>query len=744
MAQKFWRLARRERGAYPQGSVTSEPRRQPPKEPASMLKLFFRDALFGQISNPARSGMKQHNQRATVIKLGRRKSQAGPVVIASVLSASTLLSQAADSTTNPPAGSLADLSVEQLMNESVTSVSKRETKFNESAAAISVITQDDIRRLGITTIPDALRLVPGVDVAQINSHEWAVSVRGFNNEFANKLLVLVDGRSVYDNTFGGVLWDAQSLPMEDIDRIEVIRGPGASLWGANAVNGVVNIITKSARDTQGVLVSVEGGTLDQPGALVRYGGTLATNLYYRAYAKVLNSAGLVTSAGQDAPDRSLNVRGGGRLDWEPSDDDKLTLEGDIYRERLVENQDVYSVSPPLPYYQNYNAVNYNSGGDVLGRWTHDVSDTQSLAVQAYYDRVRDEQAGSIRNLNTYDLDAQHRFALGNRNEITWGLGYRESVADLGPSYFVTWNPPAAHDHLYSSFVQDEISLIPDRLKLILGSKFEHNDYTGFDVQPSGRLLWTPTDRQSVWAAVSRATRTPTWADMHAQTTVAVIPPSSPAAPATLITSDGNPDLETETLLAYELGYRAEASRHLSFDVATFYNQYDRLTDAGPISATSYPPLTPYYQLAVTEGNITSGDSYGAEVSARWDVTDYWHLIANYSWLYLQLPSESMYFRSGPEHQAQLRSTLDLPCRLELNGSVSFVDQFNTSTLSGEMTVPSYIRLDLGLIWHATGNLDLGIWGQNLTGDQHIEYTSYKTSLLTEIPRSVMGRITWHF
>jgi len=662
--------------------------------------------------------------------------------MASVITATALSSTAADTSTNTPATALADLSVEQLMNESVTSVAKRKTKLNESPAAVAVITQEDIRRLGITSIPDALRLVPGVDVAQINSHEWSVSVRGFVNEFANKLLVLVDGRSIYDNGFGGVLWYAQDLPIEDIDRIEVIRGPGASLWGANAVNGVINIITKSAKDTQGALVSVEGGTLDQPSTTIRYGGTLATNLYYRAYAKVLNSDGLVTSGGQSAPDRTLEARAGGRIDWDPTDADKFTLQGDFYRARLVENLDDYSIA--APYYRNYNAVDYDAGGNILGRWAHDFSDTQSISLQTYYDRFTDEQAEAIGKQTTFDIDVQHRFALGGRNEITWGLGYRDTTTDYSPSDFVSWSSTTAHDHLYSCFLQDEISIIRNRLKLTLGSKLEHNDYTGFEVEPSGRLLWTPTERQSVWAAISRAIRTPSWSEMHADTTLGVVPASqSPSGQELVFKSMGNPDLESESLIAYELGYRIEASKHVSFDIAAYYNQYDGVLDYGPL-AYSPNPSQPYSQFSTTEENMTTGDTFGAEFSAHWDVTDHWHLTANYAWLNMRFPSHSIAYHSGPEHQAQLRSTLDLPCNLELNGAASFVDRVDASTLTGEVDIPSYVRLDVGLVWHATKNLELGVWGQNLAEDHHAEYTSYKTALITEIPRSVMGRITWHF
>ena len=630
------------------------------------------------------------------------------------------------------------------MNESVTSVAKRETKLNDSAAAISVVTQDDIRRFGITTIPDALRLVPGLDVAEINSHEWAVSARGFDNEFANKLLVLVDGRSVYESGYGGVIWDVQDMAMEDIDRIEVIRGPGASLWGANAVNGVINIITKSAKETQGTLVSVTGGTFDQPTTTVRYGGQLATNLYYRVYGKFSNRDGLETSTGQDAPDRTLNFQGGMRLDWEPSDENKLTLQGDWYRNRLVENQEVASLLPP--YALNFNEVNYNSGGNVLGRWTHDFSESSSFTVQAYYDRLTEEQAGAAETANTLDFDAQHRFALGTRNDITWGLGYRDVAADYRSSFFVGWDPDTSHDQLLSSFVQDEISLVPDRLKLTLGSKFEHNDYTGFEFEPSARLLWTPTEEQTVWAAISRAVRTPAWSDLHYDANLTVIPPVPPLSPLpVLISSHGNPSLDDEDLIAYELGYRVEATKHVSLDVAGFYNDYRQLIAPTLVTTSILTGSTPpYAQVVSTDENAGSAHSYGVEISARWDVTDYWHLVANYSWLDLQLGFNSNYFQSGPEHQAQLRSSLDLPDHFELNGDVSFVDQVITPSILGQTSVPSYVRLDLGLVWHATKNLELGIWGQNLAQSLHTEYTSYKTPLITEIPRGVMARITVHF
>jgi len=673
-----------------------------------------------------------------------RQALSFPAIVSLALTAGTLPSFAADGgTTNAPAASLADLSVEQLMNESVTSVDRRETKFEESAAAISVITQDDIRRLGITTIPDALRLVPGLDVAQINSHEWAVSARGFNGEFANKLLVLVDGRSIYSTGFGGVVWGAEDVPMEDVDRIEVIRGPGASLWGANAVNGVINIITKGAKDTQGVLVSVTGGTFDQPTTTVRYGTRLATNLYCRVYGKVSNRDGLETPGGQDAPDRTLTAQGGTRLDWNPSDENQVTLQGDFFRDRFVESQDYAILSPP--YVQSFNQANYDSGGNVLGRWTHDFSDSSSLAIQTYYDRFKEEQAGAIETANTLDFDAQHRFLLGNRNDITWGLGCRNVAADFTSSPFVMWSQATEHDQLYSSFVQDEISLLPDRLKLTLGSKFEDNSLTGFEVEPTVRLLWTPTARQSVWAAISRAVRTPDWTDLHGDANVQTLPPTPTLPLPVLVTVMGNPSVDSEELTAYELGYRVELTKHLSLDAAAFYNDYSQLiAPVGGSTEIEAGASPPYASVVIPEENAGTAHTYGLEVSARWDATDYWHLTANYSWLETQMGFYAADTQPGPQQQAQLRSSFDLPYHLELNGDVSFVDRVFAPYGIGVMNIPSYVRLDLGLVWHATRNLELGVWGENLAQDRHIEYTSYTSTLVTEIPRGIIGRITFRF
>ncbi|HEV2454610.1 MAG TPA: TonB-dependent receptor [Verrucomicrobiae bacterium] len=625
-----------------------------------------------------------------------------------------------------------ELSLEQLVNIKITSVSKKETSLESSPAAVTVITQDDIRRLGIESIPDALRLVPGMDVAQINSHEWAISIRGFNDQYANDLLVLVDGRAVYTPAFGGVFWDVQDLPMEDIDRIEVIRGPGATLWGANAVNGVVNIITKNSKDTQGTLVSVSGGTWNQPSVTVQYSGQLATNLYYRTYLKYFNRDSFVEPGGGNAPDAWDSVRGGMRLDWEPRTEDQFTLQGDGYDTVLRENVD--AISSTAPFYQSSDLLDHETGGNVLGRWTHVISDTSQFSVQAYDDYFSQEQSGDSERQNTFDVDAQHRFELGERNDIVWGLGYRYSYFDFPGSPSIVFNPEIRNDQLFSGFVQDEITLAPDRLHFTVGTKLEHNDYTGFEVEPSARLAWTPSDRQTLWAAVSRAVRTPAIFNLDAQV-------NDPSPPQPVIVSiKPNPDLKSETLIAYELGYRVEPIQRLSFDVTGFYNAYRDLIVYVPGAFTFPPPV----QQETTQ-NAGSGDTYGTEVSGEWQPFNKWRLVASYSLFESQLQPGSSFPQNTPQQQAQLRSYLDLTPTLEFNGMVSYVDRVTVQTISPvPVAIPSYVRLDLGLVWRPAKSLELGIWGQNLLQARHEEYLGDTTTLQIAVPRAIMAKITVKF
>ena len=638
--------------------------------------------------------------------------------------------------------SLADLTIEQLMNESVTSVSKKETKLSESPAAISVITADDIARLGITSIPEALRLAPGMDVARVDASHWAISSRGFNVEYANKLLVLMDGRSLYTPSFGGVLWGSQDMMLEDMERIEVIRGPGATLWGANAVNGVVNITSKNSKDTQGLLIATAAGTEEQPGISVRYGGELSPDLHYRVYLKYFNRDGLVDPAGNGAHDGWDSVRGGFRTDWTPTSEDLVTLQGDFYSVRGAEN----FTSPLLraPFSQNQNIETLSTGGNVLGRWTRTFSDTSRLSLQAYFDYFSSEGAVVTESRDTADVQLEYRFALGSRNDVVWGLGYRFTTDEFSRSQTVVFDPLARDLNLYTAFVQDEITLVPKRLRLTLGSKFEHNDYTGWEIQPSARLLWTPAEHQSVWVAASHAVSTPSQIYREGRVSTGAFQPS-PDSPVFETAVIGNSNVISETLDAYELGYRIEPASNLSFDLATFYNVYHNVigTIVGAPRFETDPQ--PHMLLPVDWANNMSGESYGAELSMQWKPAECWRLIASYGWLHMHLRPDNTDSLASPQQQATLRSYLSLPWNLELNGLAAFVDKVVPRNNSfGTTPIPAYIRADIGLVWHASKTLDIGVWGHNLLDNHHPESASQTTNVITEMPRSVMAKVTWRF
>ena len=634
-----------------------------------------------------------------------------------------------------PSTNSTDISLEQLVNIEVTSVSKKETRLNQSPAAITVITQEDIRRSGLTSIPELLRLVPGMDVAQINASDWAISSRGFNGQYADKLLVMVDGRSVYTPVFAGVYWGVQDTVLEDLDRIEIIRGPGATLWGANAVNGVINIITKSARETQGLLMSTTAGTEDQPATSFRYGGQIGSNVYYRVYAKYVNHDNFVDASGNETADSWNALRGGARLDWEATEGDLLTLQGDYYGGTYNHNVLMTSLTPPFA--QNTTPGDYDSGGNLLGRWTHDFTEKSQLTAQGYYDHTRSADADYTGLLDVYDFDAQHRFALGSRQDIVWGAGYRYSRVDNKDASFITWNPSVRHDQLFSAFAQDDITLVEDRLHLTLGSKIEHNDYTGFEVQPSGRLLWTPSEKQTVWGAVSRSVRTPAVFETSAQYRSNFL--ASPFLPPFQVDVSGNPNFKSEEVLSYELGYRIEPTTRLSFDLTAFYTTYDRLRFFEATGAPFFQP-TPVPHMVVPEeyDNGLSASSHGAEVSAQWQAADNWKLMASYSWLHMNLHTGDTTAGDNPQQQFQVRSYLNLPGNLELNNALYYVDSLPNQNIS------SYVRVDAGLVWRPNRSWEIGVWGQNLLDGRHAEYISQRTTLQTEIPRNFYAKVTWRF
>ena len=361
---------------------------------------------------------------------------------------------------------LIELSIEDLVKVKVTSVSKKPQKILEAPAAIFVITQEDIRRSGAVSIPEVLRMVPGLEVAKIDSNKWAVTSRGFNGRFANKLLVLIDGRTVYTPLFSGVYWDMKDTLLNDIDRIEIIRGPGAALWGANAVNGVINIITKEAKDTHGTMVIAGTGTEEQGFGAIRYGGMIGQDTHYRVYAKYFNRDGAVHVSGEDAADSWDVFRTGFRMDSAMSDKDRLTLQGDVYNGRTGETVITKSFDPTDP--ATFDQENDIAGANLLGRWKHSISDTSNIALQVYYDYTDRSSAILEQRHDTFDIDFQHNFGLDQDHQIVWGLGYRFIRDDISNTFYSSWNPDNRDIDLLSAFVQDDITLVDKKVKLTLG------------------------------------------------------------------------------------------------------------------------------------------------------------------------------------------------------------------------------------------------------------------------------------
>ena len=633
-------------------------------------------------------------------------------------------------------------SIEDLMNVEVTSASKKQQKISQTAAAVYVITQEDIRRSGATSLAEALRMVPGVDVARLSASQWAVSARGFNGRFSGKLLVLIDGRSVYDPLFSGVYWDVQDTLLEDVDRIEVIRGPGATIWGANAVNGVIDIITKHTKDTQGTLISSGGGGPDERGfGAARLGGKLGEKAHFRVYGKYFNRGPSVDGSGREARDGWDSLRGGFRVDSEPSSRDTLTAQGDLYREDLSAVSQVVTLSPPFVKLLPTSGI--RSGGDILGRWNRAFSNGSETTLQMYWDHAGREDSIFREGIDTLDLDFNHHTPLGGRQDVVWGLGYRLIGIGTRGGSGISFNPANRNNQLFSAFVQDEITVAEDRFKITLGSKFEHNDYTGIEVQPSIRALWTPTERQSLWAAVSRAVRTPSPADTSLRVDAAAFPSGNGAV--SLISIFGNPNFSSEKMQAYELGYRIEPSHKISLDVAAFYNDYDELQNniAGrPFFETT--PQPPHLVIPIQFGNGGAGYTYGLEVAANWSATSYWKWTAGYTALRVRLEpgtggdGKTVAYES-PANQWQVRSSLNLPHRLELDTALYY-----TGPLI-HVEVPSYFRLDSRLGWRVSRSVDLSVTLQNLLNNRHPEFSDSEGGVpSTQIRRSAYAQVTWKF
>jgi iron complex outermembrane receptor protein len=629
--------------------------------------------------------------------------------------------------------SVVDLSLEELLATEVTSVSKKETSLAESPAAIAVITQEDIRRQGITSLPEALRLVPGLEVARINAHSWAISARGFNGQYSDKLLVLLDGRIIYEARFPGVYWDVQDVILEDLDRIEVIRGPGATLWGANAVNGVINIITKRPADTRGAVVSTSIGTDERPTTSVRYGGALGADVRYRVYGKFINRDGLVDPAGTPASDAWSAGRGGFRAEWDAGGGDTVTVQSD--RSEVSGQEYVNQVGLEAPFAQIVNADFNSRSTNVLGRWRHTISKTSEVSVQAFYaDSYYWDQGGSADD-ELADVEVQHRFSPLPRHDVVWGAGYRNRESMFGnASRGITWTDTHHVRNLGTAFVQDEISIVPRRFNVTFGSKFEHNNDTGFSVQPNARVLWMPHRSHSIWAAASQALRTPDLFESGARLNVSGFQ-AGPQSPIVQVAMMGRPGLAPEKMRSYEAGYRAELTSRFSLDVATFYSVYDDQIDFIAGQTMFEPAPVPHVLVPLRATNTNGGHSYGVEAAAHWTPTRFWRVAPSYTYVQVPLLADSFEFDS-PMHRGSLTSYIMLPKNLEASGAIYYVGALEKSKID------AYTRVDLGLTWQALRSVELGIWGQNLLDGRHTEFFASSSPYLEAVARSMVARITW--
>lgn len=615
---------------------------------------------------------------------------------------------------------LKQLSLEDLMQLDVTSVSRQPQTYESAAASIDVVTGQDIDRSGATSIPEALRLADNLQVAQVSSSQWAISARGFNNTLANKLLVLIDGRTVYTPLYAGVFWDAQDYLMHDVDRIEVISGPGGTLWGENAVNGVINITTKSAQETQGAYVSVGGGNQLQGYAGARYGTTLATNLYFRTYVKYTDSAAeFKTDTSDRAGDEWQKGQAGFRADWLPSLQNNVTFQGDFY------DGDEGTPNPGT----NLLGDTRISGGNVLGRLNHSFAPDNDLTLQLYFDQTHRDVPNEYReDLDTADIDIQDSFAVGERHHFVWGGGYRFTDDRIANSPALAFIPSDLDRNLFNTFIQDDITLATD-WRLVVGTKLEHNDWTGFEVEPNGRLSWNVAQDQMLWTAVSRAVRTPSEVDEDL-----FIPGYPPYVLA------GGTNVTSETVIAYETGYRAQITSKASASISGYYNDYDHLRSLTP-------PTTPGGPLFIQ--NNLEGTTYGFEANASYQPFDWWRLHGGYNLL-----QEHLHERPGaantdegenydPQQQVSFRSSMDLPHNLQLELEPRWVDRLYNTAGSSADTIPAYFELNARLAYRISSQVEISIVGENLIHAYHQEF-GFPVTTAEQIGRSIYGKVVWQF
>jgi len=640
-----------------------------------------------------------------------------------------------------------DFEFDELMQIEVTSVSKKSEKLSEAAAAIYVVTEDEIRRTGATSIPEALFLVPGVDVAKIDPNKWGVSIRGFNGRFANKLLVMIDGRSIYTPTSSGVYWESLNYLMSDIKRIEVIRGPGATLWGTNAVNGIINIITKEATGKEGGSVSVSlGNEYKSIGA--KQDGEINEKTKFRAYVNTKKLDESKDLSGQNQDNGGDYLQTGVRFDLEPGDSQWLSLQGDIYKNDLSQQFSVSSFSDPY----TTNLINGDvelKGANVAARWGMRTSIDSEINMRVSYDFYEHNDLQFSEHRDTFNIEFEHQFTPFENNDLVWGAGYRWSQSDVDGSEYFTTSSDIEKTNIWNLFVQDTLKFPNQNVSLTVGAKIEGNSYSNTAIQPNLRLSWLANDEVTLWGAVSRAIRIPSQVETDATINIQVLPPSQfdPSATPGLLQIVGNDQFQSEQLDAYELGFRWVPSPTLSFDIAAFYNKYNNLRSYnigdGEIKNVNG---SSFFVVPINLDNNLKGYSYGSEWLATWQLTPQTRLRFSYSYLQIELEDTQPNFYSNDlislvadrslEHQASIWGSFDLSQAVELDVRVYYTSERSTSSISGENKISSYIDSDMRIGWQATKALNLSIVGQNLLHNENQQFITESSAADSLIERSI--------
>ena len=638
----------------------------------------------------------------------------------------------------PGAGpQVADLDIEELGRIRITSTTRRPEAASRATAAVFVLTREDIRRSGANSIPEVLRLVPGLQVARVTARDWSITSRGFAEQSPNKLLVLVDGREIYSPLFAGTFWDVQDVVLADLDRIEVILGSGATLWGSNAVNGVINIISRPATETRSRLLALRAGTAAHLTASARYGIGLGARGALRVYGKYRDREPSRLADGERGDDDWRQGQGGFRLDLDPGPRDHLTFQGDAYD--ATGGQLVNRALPGPPFTETLTEEVDADGANLLARWSRRLGEASELQVQAYYDHSSRRIPSSFGRVavDIADIDIQHRVPLGPGHDFLWGVGYRNNSDTITGTFSTTLVPGERTTHLLTAFAQDEIRLAAERWYLTLGAKLERNDFSGLEVQPNVRLLWMPATHHTVWSAVSRAVRIPSRLDTDVLVNAQVLPTSPP----TILRFLGNEDFESEELVTWEAGYRSQLGTRMSADLSLYYGWYDNLRSVTPLAPVSEGDAV---VLPFEVANDLRGHAYGGTLAANWHPRRALRFQGSYTYLSMEVrPSEDAPPGSvpntnpgfNPEHQAMLRSSLTLPAGLELDLALRYVGELR------DPRIPDYLEADARIGWVLHPGLTVAVAGRDLLHEQHPEFSSLPQR---ELQRRGELQLQWRF